>query len=164
MSDESMFLYAGEYDTVEDAKADLELLKELHREKFVGTYDAAVLTKNEDGKVEVVDKIEKPTQHGGWAGLAVGAAIGLIFPPSILVSGLVGAGAGALIGHLRDGMSNSDLKEVGEMLDESEAALIVVGDATIERGVDEAIKRAKKEMKKEIRADAKEIERAIDSA
>lgn len=164
MSDESMFLYAGEYDTVEDAKADLELLKQLHREKFVGTYDAAVLTKNEDGKVEVVDKIEKPTQRGGWAGLAVGAAIGLIFPPSILVSGLVGAGAGALIGHLRDGMSNSDLKEVGEMLDESEAALIVVGETTIERGVDEAIKRAKKEMKKEIRADAKEIERAIDSA
>jgi uncharacterized membrane protein len=164
MSDESMFLYAGEYDTVEDAKADLELLKQLHREKFVGTYDAAVLTKNEDGKVEVVDKIEKPTQRGGWAGLAVGAAIGLIFPPSILVSGLVGAGAGALIGHLRDGMSNSDLEEVGEMLDESEAALIVVGEATIERGVDEAIKRAKKEMKKEIRADAKEIERAIDSA
>jgi uncharacterized membrane protein len=96
--------------------------------------------------------------------LAVGAAIGLIFPPSILVSGLVGAGAGALIGHLRGGMSNSDLKEVGEMLDESEAALIVVGEATIERAVEEATKRAKKEMKKEVRADAKEIERAIDTA
>ena len=164
MSDNPMFLYAAEYDSVEDAKADLEDLKELHQEHFVGTYDAAVLTKNEEGKVEVVDKIEKPTQHGGWAGLAVGAAIGLIFPPSILVSGLVGAGAGALIGHLRGGISNSDLKEIGEMLDESEAALIVIGEATIERGVDEAIKHAKKELKKEVRADAKEIERAIDSA
>jgi uncharacterized membrane protein len=76
----------------------------------------------------------------------------------------VGAGAGALIGHLRGGMSNSDLKEVGEMLEESEAALIVVGEATIEEGVNEAIKHAKKEMKKEVRADAREIERAIDSA
>src|SRR5215212_7438225 len=113
MSDNPMFLYAGEYDTVEDAKSDLEELKELHHEHLVGTYDAAVLTKNEEGKVKVVDKIEKPTQHGGWAGLAVGAAIGLIFPPSILVSGLAGAGAGELIGHLRGGMSNSDLKEVG---------------------------------------------------
>ena len=47
-----MFLYAGEYDTVEDAKADLEELKELHREHFVGTYDdAAVLTKRLFGKV-----------------------------------------------------------------------------------------------------------------
>jgi uncharacterized membrane protein len=163
MNDKSLFLYAGEYDSVEDAKADLELLKDLHSEKFVGTYDAAVLTKNEEGKVEIVDKIEKPTQHGGWAGLAVGAAIGLLFPPSILVSGLVGAGAGALIGHLRGGMSNSDLKELGEMLDRSEAGLIVVGEETIEQGVDEVIKHAKREMKKEVRADAKEIERAIDS-
>jgi uncharacterized membrane protein len=159
-----MFLYAGEYDSVEDAKADLEELKELHREDFVGTYDAAVLTKNEEGKVKIVDKIEKPTQHGGWAGLAVGAAIGMIFPPSVLVSGLLGAGAGALIGHLRGGMSNADLKEVGEMLEESEAALIVIGEQTIERGVEEAVKHAKREMKKEVRADAREIERAIDEA
>jgi uncharacterized membrane protein len=163
MSDSPMFLYAGEYESVEEAKADLELLKDLHREHVVGTYDAAVLTKNEEGKVEIVDKIEKPTQHGGWAGLAVGAAIGLIFPPSVLVSGLVGAGAGALIGHLRGGMSRSDLNEIGDMLEESEAALIVVGEMTIERAVEEAIEHAKKEMKKEVRADAKEIERAIDS-
>ena len=122
------------------------------------------LTKNEKGKVKIVDKTEKPTQHGGWAGLAVGAAVGLIFPPSILVSGAIGAGAGALIGHLRGGMSDSDLKEVGEMLDESEAALIVVGEVTVERAVEEATKRAKKEMKKEVRADAKEMEKAIDEA
>ena len=162
MSDNPMFLYAGEYESVDDAKADLDELKQLHDEQFVCTYDAAVLTK-EDGKVKIVDKIEKPTQHGGWAGLAVGAAVGLFFPPSVLVSGLVGAGAGAVIGHLRGGMSRSDLKEIGEMLEESESALIVVGEATIERGVDEAIKHAKKQMKKEVRADAREIERAIDS-
>jgi uncharacterized membrane protein len=162
VSKNPMFLYAGEYDSVEDAKADLEALKELHREHVVGTYDAAVVTKD-DGKVKIVDKIEKPTQHGGWAGLAVGAALGLIFPPSMLVSGLVGAGAGALIGHLEGGMSRSDLKEIGEMLEESDAALIVVGEATIERAIDEATRRAKQEMKKEVRADARELEREIDA-
>src|SRR3712207_8077071 len=50
-SDDQMFLYAGEYESVEDAKADLELLKAFHQEHLVGTYDAAVLTKNEEGKV-----------------------------------------------------------------------------------------------------------------
>jgi len=164
MSDNPVFLYAGEYESVDDAKADLETLKELHREHVVGTYDAAVITKNEEGKVEIVDKIEKPTQHGGWAGLAVGAALGLIFPPSVLVSGLVGAGAGALIGHLEGGMSRSDLREIGETLEKSEAALIVVGEATIERAVEEATKRAKRAMKKEVRADAREMERLIDTA
>jgi uncharacterized membrane protein len=164
MSDNPVFLYAGEYESVDDAKADLQVLKELHREHVVGTYDAAVVTKNAEGKVEIVDKIEKPTQHGGWAGLAVGAALGLIFPPSVLVGGLVGAGAGALIGHLEGGISRSELKEVGETLENSEAALIVVGEATIERAVDEATKRAKRELKKEVRADAKEMERLIDTA
>jgi uncharacterized membrane protein len=164
MSDNPVFLYAGEYDSVEDAKADLEALKELHREQAVGTYDAAVVTKTEDGKVEILDKIEKPTEHGGWTGLAVGAAIGLIFPPGILLGGLIGAGAGALIGHLHGGMSRQDIKEVGELLDNSEAALIVVGEATIERAVTDATERAKRELKKEIKADAREMERAVDEA
>jgi uncharacterized membrane protein len=164
MSDNPVFMYAGEYDSVDNARADLETLKELHREHVVGTYDAAVVTKNEEGKVEIVDKIEKPTQHGGWAGMAVGAAMGLIFPPGILVGGLLGAGAGALIGHLEGGMSREDIREVGEMLDNSEAALIVVGEATIERAVDDATRQAKRELKKEIRADAREMERAVDEA
>ena len=164
MSDNPVFLYAGEYDNVEDARADLEALKELHREHVVGTYDAAVVTKNEDGKVEIVDKIEKPTQHGGWAGAAVGAALGVIFPPGILLGGLIGAGAGALIGHLEGGMSREDVREVGELLDNSEAALIVVGEATIERAVTEATERAKKELKKEVKADAREMDKAIDEA
>ena len=161
MSDNPMFLYVGEYESVDDAKADLDALKELHHEHVVGTYDAAVVTKNEEGKVRIVDKIEKPTQHGGWAGLAVGAAIGLIFPPSLLVSGLAGAGAGALIGHLRGGMSRDDVEEIGEMLDESEAALIVVGEATIERAIEEETRRAKNSMKKQV--EAKEMERASDA-
>jgi len=161
VSDNPVFLYAGEYETVDDAKADLETLKELHREHVVGTYDAAVVSKNNESKVEIVDKIEKPTQRGGWAGMAVGAAIGLIIPPAILVSGLPGAGADALIGYLEGGMSRSDLREVWEMLDNSEAALLVVGEATVERTVDEATARAKRDLKKVIRADAREVEREI---
>ena len=91
--------------------------------------------------------------RGGGAGWGAfwGFLIGMIFFVPFL---------GAAIG----GMSNSDLREVGEMLDESEAALIVVGEATIERAVEDAIRRAKNEMKKEVRADARDMERAIDSA
>ena len=82
----------------------------------------------------------------------------MIFPPSILVSGLVRARAGTLIGRLHGGMSLSYLKEIGELLHQSEAALIVVGEATIERAVEEANERANKQMNKEVRAQAKEIE------
>jgi uncharacterized membrane protein len=163
VSDNPVFVFVGDYESVEDAKEDLEELKQLHREHVVGNYDAAVVTKTEEGKVKIVDKIEKPTQHGGWAGLAVGAVLGLIWP-SVLVGGLIGAGVGMIIGHFEGGVSRGDLKEIGEMLDDSEAALIVVGEATIERAIEDATKRAKKAMKKEVRAEAKEIEKAIDAA
>jgi hypothetical protein len=43
MSDNPMFLYAGEYESVDDAKADLETLKEMHREHIMGTYDVRPL-------------------------------------------------------------------------------------------------------------------------
>jgi hypothetical protein len=67
---------------VDDAKADLGALKELHREHLVGTYTTPPSSRRKKkGKVKIVDKTEKPTQHGGWAGLAAGAAIGLISPP-----------------------------------------------------------------------------------
>ena len=163
VSDNPMFIYAAVYDSVDDAKADLEDLKQLHREDVVGTYDAAVITKNDEGKVDIVDRIEKPTEHGGWAGLAVGAALGLIFPPAMLATALVGAGTGALVGHLEGGIPRSDLDELGQTLEEGEAGLVVVGEATIERAVDEATRRAKKEMKKEVDADAREMDKAIDA-
>jgi hypothetical protein len=53
-------------------------------------------------------------------------------------------------------MSRSDLKEIGELLDESDAAFMVVGDDRADCW--EAAERAKKEMKKEVRALAKQIE------
>jgi len=50
------------------------------------------------------------------------------------------------------------------LVEQLHAALIVVGEATVERAVEDATKRAKRDLKKEIRADAREMERAVDEA
>jgi hypothetical protein len=52
-----MSMYAGEGESVDDAKADLGTLKELQGELVVGTLDAAVIPKNEHGKVKIVDNL-----------------------------------------------------------------------------------------------------------
>lgn len=78
MSDRPVFLYAAVYDDVADAEADYEGVLELHAAGLVGTFDAAVIDK-EDGKVHV-HKTEKPTQHGAWTGIGVGALVGILFP------------------------------------------------------------------------------------
>jgi uncharacterized membrane protein len=84
MSDESVFLFIGVYDNPVFAREDLEVVRELHDAKIIGTYDAAVAIKEADGSV-TVSKWEKPTQHGAWTGIAAGAVIGVLFPPSIIV-------------------------------------------------------------------------------
>jgi hypothetical protein len=90
-------------------------------------------------------------------------SLGHAFTLTFLSSGPASA-QNPLSTSLRSIRVSSDLKEIGAMLDESEAALIVVGETTIERALDEATKRAKKAMKKQVRADAKEIEKLIDTA
>ena len=157
MADRPVFLYAAIYDDVADASADFEAVLELHAVGLVGTFDAAVIEKR-DGEVHV-HKTEKPTQHGAWTGIAVGAVAGILFPPSIIGTALAGGVAGGVAGHLWKGMSRGDLKDLGEALDEGDAALIVIGESKVDEQIEKATERAKKIIKKQIDADADELKR-----
>ena len=163
MADRPVFLYAATYDDRADAEADYEAVFELHDAGAIGTFDSAVIYKDEDGKVHV-SKTEKPTQHGAWTGAAVGALVGIIFPPAIIGSAIVGAGAGGLIGHLRGGVSRGDLKDLGDELERNTAAVIVLGESKIEEQLEKAMTRSDKLIEKQIDADADELEREIDAA
>jgi uncharacterized membrane protein len=163
MADRPVFLYAAVYDEIADAEADYEAVFDLHAAGAIGTFDSAVIRKEEDGKVRVT-KTEKPTQHGAWTGAAVGALVGVIFPPAVIGSAIVGAGAGGLTGHLTRGISRRDLKDLGEALEEGSAAVIVLGESKIEEQLEKATKRANKLLEKQIDADAEEFKREIEEA
>ena len=163
MSDRPVFLYAALYDDIADAEADYDAVFDLHAAGAIGTFDSAVIRKDDDGKVRVT-KTEKPTQHGAWTGAGVGALVGIIFPPAILGSAIVGASAGGLVGHLRKGISRGDLKDLGDELERGSAAVIVIGESKIEEQLEKATKRANKLIEKQIDADADELEREIQAA
>ena len=163
MSDRPVFLYAALYDDIADAEADYDAVFDLHAAGAIGTFDSAVIYKDDEGKVHV-SKTEKPTQHGAWTGAGVGALVGIIFPPAILGSAIVGAGAGGLVGHLRKGISRGDLKELGDELERGTAAVIVLGESKIEEQLEKAVTRANKLIEKQIDADADELEREIAAA
>jgi len=163
MSDKPVFVYAATYASPDDADADYDTLLDLHDADLVGTYDVAIITKDAEGKVHVT-KHEKPTQHGAWTGAAVGAVIGVLFPPSIIGAAVVGAGAGGLIGHLARGMSRSDIKDLGDLLDDGQAALIVVGESKVREQLDKDLQRAQKSVEKQIDADSKEFEKELQQA
>jgi uncharacterized membrane protein len=161
MADRPVFLYAAIYDDIAAAEADYDAVFDLHVGGAIGTFDAAVIEK-EEGDVHV-RKTEKPTQHGAWSGIAVGAVAGILFPPSIIGSAIVGGTAGGVIGHLWRGMSRGDLKDLGEGLDEGTAAVIVIGESRIDEQIEKATKRARKLLQKQIDADAEELKRQIDA-
>jgi uncharacterized membrane protein len=163
MSDRPVFIYAATYADRSDALGDYESLVALHAEKLVGTYDVALVSKNADGKVRV-EKHEKPTQHGAWGGIAAGALVGILFPPSILGAAAVGGVVGGVGGHLRRGVSRADAKELGGLLDAGEAALIVIGESRLEEQLDRALTRARKSTEKEIDADSREFRRELEGA
>jgi len=163
MSDQAVFRYVGVYSNPVVAREDLEIVRDLYAAKVIGTYDAAVATKEADGTVSV-SKWEKPTQHGAWTGIAAGAVVGILFPPSILGMAALGGVAGGVIGHFHDGMSRSDVKELGELLDAGEAALIVIGRDKLDEELQKAGIRAEKQVEKELEVDGKELDEQLADA
>jgi len=122
-----------------------------------------VITKDDAGKVHV-NKDEMATRHGAWGGAAVGAVVGILFPPSIIGTALVGAAVGGVGGHLWRGMSRSDVKEFGEIIDAGQAALVIVGESKLEQAVDKAELKAEKHVAKELDVSAKDIDQAVQEA
>jgi uncharacterized membrane protein len=161
MAERPVFLYAAVYNNIPDAESDYDAVFDLHAAKAIGTFDAAVIEKKGD---EVhVHKREKPTRHGAWTGIGIGA-VGILFPPSIIGSAIVAGAAGGVVGHLWKGMSRGDLKDLGEPLDEGNAALIVMGESRIDEQIDKAVTRAQKVLQKEVDADAASLKKELETA
>ena len=158
----------GVYDSVDDAEADYELVKELHtKANLIDAYDAAVIERRADGKVKITKKHETPTRAGGVLGGGVGLATGLVvalFPFAAIGGGLLavttggGAVLGAVAGHAAAGMSRDDLKELGEHLDAGQAGLVVVGVADMQSKIEPVMKLATKVETRELQADPSAIE------
>jgi len=174
MAVDTFVAYVGVYPSVEDAESDYQLVKDLHTEAgMLDAYDAAVIEKRENGKVHITKKHETPTRVGGVLGGGVGLATGLVvalFPFAAIGGGLLAATAaggavlGSVAGHAAAGMSRSDLKDLGEYLDEGQAGLVVVGVSEMEDEIKGSMGKAEKVETREIQADNAEIEQDAKAA
>jgi len=174
MSLDMFVVLANQYNTESDALADYDAVRKLYNELgIIDTYDAAVLTRRADGKVEIVKRVEEPTRHGAAAGLLIGLALGAIvvlFPAAGIGmaagmggGGAIGTAAGAVAGHVARGMSRSDLKELGELLDDGKSGLVVVAASDVASKVEAAITRAKKRAKARLQTDVDALKKEIDN-
>jgi uncharacterized membrane protein len=161
-----LYVLAASYDDVEDARADLDAVRALYDQiKASHEFDAAVLVKTEKGKVKIEKTYEAGTRHEalkglGW-GMAAGAAAAL-FPAigiwgALTAGGAGGAAIGAIVGHFQTGMKRGDLKELGDVLDRGQAALIVVYRANVADQVAAIIKAENRYVSQVVDATADQI-------
>ena len=153
---DTLYVIAAAYDDVDLAVADYEAVKELYRAvKTSHDFDAAVIAKDEDGKVRIVKKHEQPTRHGAAVGLGGGLAAGVVaalFPPvgiGIAAAGGAGAAIGGVAGHASGGMSRGDLKDLGDALDAGQAGLVAVYETNLADQVAANIKAANRVVSRE---------------
>jgi uncharacterized membrane protein len=157
------FIFVATYPNEAAAQEDYQVVKDLHARGLVGSYDAAVVTKDAKGKVHE-NKDETATRHGAWWGVAVGAAVGVIFAPTVIGAAAVGGAIGAVTGHLAKGMSRSTAKELGDFIDPGQAGLLVVGESKVEAAIQKAVTRAEKRLAHELDVDPKDVDRTLQQA
>jgi uncharacterized membrane protein len=52
--------------------------------------------------------------------------VGVLFPPAIIVGAVVGAAGGGVIARLNRSLDRGDIKDLGEVMDSGEIALVVL--------------------------------------
>jgi uncharacterized membrane protein len=128
-----MLVYAATYDSVSAAETDLDAIEALHKDKVIGSFDAAIIDQ-ENGKPHVAKRIDRP---------------GVRVIPEWF-------GGGAL--------PRKELHELAAQLTAGQAGLIAVGEPTIEKAVDQALKSADKVVKRTVDATTDEIASELQEA
>ena len=155
MSDNPVQLVVAAFKDEDSAKEALMELKQAQKEKLIKIENAAVLRKDERGKLHIKETRDMGGGKGAVLGGVGGAAIGLIAGPALVVPVAVGALLGGLAAKLRDsGFSNQRLEALGIGLQPGTSAIIAVVEHTWVAQIEEALAEAEADViTAEIQAD-----------
>lgn len=110
------------------AQEALEFAQDLHQRRVVKILNAALLVKDQEGTVSVLDTREFEPEKGRMMGAITGGLVGLLAGPGGAVIGaLAGLGIGGAAGKRIDkGFSDKFLKNLQEYLQPGSAAVILL--------------------------------------
>jgi uncharacterized membrane protein len=137
---EPVVVVASVYPDREHAKVILDMLQEMHRAATITLKDAALITKDEAGKIRMEETHEVTTRKGAKRGAIVTGILGVIYPPSLLGSLAVGGAVGGLMGRLRDtGIKLSKLESIASELSPGKAAIVSLVDLPSQQATERAM-------------------------
>jgi hypothetical protein len=175
MADKTYVAVAAQYASESAAASDFDEVRAHFKEKDKhqhGQFDAAVVTRDLEGKLSIVKRDDGGKSHGTRKGLGIGLATGLtvaLFPAvalggALVVAGGSGAGIGAIAGHIGRKAPSEDLKAIGETLDAGSAGIVAVVDPADAAEVEELLRNATKVVTKEVAVDSDELNDEVDGA
>jgi uncharacterized membrane protein len=155
MSEVPVQLIVAAFQEEKAAKEALKALKEANKEGLIKIENAAVLRKDEKGKLHVKETHDMGGGKGAALGGVGGAAVGLIAGAALAGPVVFGALVGGLVAKLRDsGFSDKRLESLGESLQPGSSAIVAVVEHTWVAKVEEALAEAEADvMMAEIKAD-----------
>ena len=129
MSDVPVQVVVAAFQDEQAANRALDTMKELKHERLIGIVDAAVIRKDESGKIHIKETADLSPKRGAARGALIGGAISLLAGPLGLV-----AGAGAVVGGLAArhdaGFKDERLQRLGESLKPGTSAIVAVVEHT----------------------------------
>ena len=128
MSDVPMQIIVAAFQDENEADQALKSLKEAKKEKLISIDNAAVIRKDEEGKLHIKETADMGGGKGAGIGTLVGGAIGLIGGPvGVVAGGALGAVVGGLTAKLYDGGFKDDrLRQIGTSLQPGTSAIVAV--------------------------------------
>jgi uncharacterized membrane protein len=135
MTNKSVEVFVAAFGNETQAGEALKDFRAMDREGSIDLIDAVVVVHGADGKVRFQETADPSGKKWAKRGAIAGGLVGLIFPPSIIVSAAVGGAGGGVWGKIRDkGFKDEDIKAIGESLEPGTSAIIAIAeDKVVER-------------------------------
>lgn len=127
MEEVSVKIILAKFESEEEAGKALKTLRAGGKGKF-GIDNAAVIKKEEHGKLSIREDGDADSLEGAGAGALVGGAIGLIVGPlGVVAGGAIGAAVSGFVSKYRDsGLRDERLEQIGADLEPGKSILIAV--------------------------------------
>ena len=178
VSDGAYTLLVADFADTASAFEAYDALKAVEDGRHVEIEGVIVVKRESDGKIEVQKATDHTTRRGLTWGLVGGAALGLIFPPSILGSAAVLGAAGAAAGKVGQRHNRSELAdELESAIEPGHSGIVALvsdpaavelrralamAESIVESAVDDVVARDVKAAAKESEADAAKHDAAED--
>ena len=173
VTDGAYALVVADFADVTAAQEAYEELKQYTESSKLDIEGVIVLSKGDDGKVEVQKATDYRTKRGLAWGVVGGIVVGVLFPPSIIGSAAIFGAAGAGVGRLRHRHYRDELAdELAQGIDPGHSAIVaLVSDPTaveLEKALAKADRIVQKAVDKavadDLKAEAKSAEESGESA